>query len=34
MSLTQEDRLIQVTADTLIVGVDLGSQTHFARASD
>lgn len=29
MNLTQNDRLKQVTSDTLIVGVDVGSQTHF-----
>ena len=34
MNLTQNDRLKQVTADTLIVGVDVGSQTHFCRAFD
>ncbi len=34
MNLTQNDRLNQVTANTLIVGVDIGSQTHFARAFD
>lgn len=32
MNLTQNDRLNQVTSDTLIVGVDVGSQTHFCRA--
>ena len=32
MNFTQNDRLKQVTADTLIVGVDVGSQTHFCRA--
>lgn len=32
MNLTQNDRLNQVTADTLVVGVDIGSQTHFSRA--
>ena len=32
MNLTQNDRLKQVTSDTLIVGVDVGSQTHFCRA--
>ena len=31
MNLTQNDRLNQVTADTLVVGVDIGSETHFAR---
>ena len=34
MNLTQNDRLKQVTADTLIVGVDIGSETHFCRASE
>ena len=34
MNLTQSDRLKQVTSDTLIVGVDVGSQTHFCRALD
>ncbi len=34
MNLTQNDRLNQVTADTLVVGVDIGSQDHFARAFD
>lgn len=31
MNLTQNDRLKQVTSDTLIVGVDVGSQTHSAE---
>ena len=34
MNHTQNDRLKQVTSDTLIVGVDVGSQTHFCRAFD
>ena len=34
MNLTQNDRLKQVTFDTLIVGVDVGSKTHFCRAFD
>lgn len=34
MNLTQNDRLNQVSADTLVVGVDIGSQTHFSRAFD
>ena len=34
MNFTQNDRIKQVTADTLIVGVDVGSQTHFCRAFD
>ncbi len=31
MNLTQNDRLKQVTSDTLIVGVDVGSQTTSAE---
>ena len=34
MNLTQNDRLNQVTAESLVVGVDIGSQDHFARAFD
>ena len=34
MNLTQNDRLKQVTFDTLIVGVDVGSKTHFCRACE
>jgi len=34
MNLTQNDRIKQVTNNTLIVGVDVGSQTHFCRAYD
>lgn len=34
MNVTQNDRLKQVTSDTLIVGVDVGSKTHFCRAFD
>lgn len=34
MNLTQNDRLNQVTADTLVVRVDIGSQKYFARAFD
>lgn len=34
MNVTQNDRIMQVTSDTLIVGVDVGSQTHFCRAFD
>ena len=34
MNLTQNDRLNQVTADTLVVGVDIGSETHYARGFD
>ncbi len=34
MNHTQNDRLKQVTSDTLIVGVDIGSQIHYSRAFD
>ena len=34
MNLTQNDRLNQVSSETLIVGVDVGSQIHFCRAFD
>ena len=34
MNLTQNDRLNQVTADTLVVGADIGSETHYARGFD
>ena len=34
MNLTQNGRINQVTSETLIVGVDVGSQTHFCRAFD
>jgi transposase len=34
MNHTQNDRLNQVTSETLIVGVDIGSRTHYCRAFD
>lgn len=34
MNFTQNNRLSQVTADTLVVGVDIGSQDHYARGFD
>lgn len=34
MNFTQNDRIKQVTSETLVVGVDIGSQTHFCRAFD
>ena len=34
MNLTQNDRLNQVTSDTLVIGVDIGSMDHYARAFD
>lgn len=34
MNLAQNGRLKQVTSNTLIVGVDVGPQTHFSRVFD
>ncbi len=34
MNYTQNKRIEQVTDSTLVVGVDIGSQTHYARAFD
>lgn len=34
MNLSQNDKLMQVTLDTLIVGVDVGLKTHFCRVFD
>lgn len=31
---TQNEKLNQVTADTIIVGVDIGSKTHLTRVFD
>ena len=32
MNNTQNKKITQVTDDTLIVGVDIGSESHWARA--
>lgn len=32
MKYTQNDRILQITEKTLIVGIDVGSETHYARA--
>lgn len=34
MSLTQNGRICQVTESTMVVGVDIASETHYARAFD
>ena len=34
MNYTQNRKLIQVTEETLVVGVDIGSLWHYARAFD
>ena len=32
MKYTQNERIMQITEKTLIVGIDVGSETHYARA--
>jgi hypothetical protein len=32
MKYTQNERIMQITEKTLIVGIDVGSETHHARA--
>ena len=34
MSITQEEKIRQVTKKTIVVGVDIASETHWARAFD
>lgn len=34
MNYTQNEKIEQVTDTTMVVGVDIGSQTHCARAFD
>lgn len=34
MKYTQNEKILQITEETLIVGVDIASETHFARAID
>jgi transposase len=34
MNFTQNEKLNQVTTETLVIGVDIGSETHYARAFD
>ena len=34
MNYTQNKKIEQVTDETLVIGVDIGSQTHYARAFD
>ena len=34
MNYTQNEKIEQVTDTTMVVGVDIGSQTHQARALD
>ena len=34
MSLTQNEKIRQVTESTIVVGVDIASELHWARAFD
>ena len=34
MNLTQNKKLMQITPETMVVGVDIGSEFHYARAFD
>ena len=34
MNYTQNEKIEQVTDTTLVIGVDVGSQLHYARAFD
>lgn len=34
MSITQNEKISQVTDETLVVGIDISSETHYARAFD
>ena len=34
MNYTQNERIEQVSNETLVIGIDIGSQIHFARAFD
>ena len=34
MNYTQNEKIEQVTDSTIVVGVDIGSQRHYARAFD
>lgn len=34
MNYTQNEKIEQVTDSTMVVGIDIGSQIHYARAFD
>lgn len=34
MNCTQNNKLMQITPETMVIGVDIGSEVHFARAID
>ena len=34
MKFTQNERILQIKNGTLVVGIDIGKETHYARAFD
>ena len=34
MNNTQNDKIAQVTNETMVIGIDIGSEKHWARAFD
>ena len=34
MKLTQNEKILQIKHETLVVGIDIGKDTHYARAFD
>ena len=34
MNCTQNEKISQVTEKTLVIGIDIASETHYARAFD
>lgn len=34
MRVTQNDKIMQMKIDTMIVGIDVGKETHYAKAID
>ena len=34
MKFTQNERILQIKNETLVVGIDIGKETHYARAFD
>lgn len=34
MNFTQNEKISQVSEETLVIGIDIASETHYARAFD
>ena len=34
MKFTQNERILQIKNETMVVGIDIGKETHYARAFD